>query len=78
MKYLEELSLGDTFSFKDQMFVLTSDFKNNGSKLCYSLINGQPCWLMSQTIVEHTPIYILDKDNNTIAVKTTSKQDVVH
>lgn len=78
MKYLEELNLGDTFSLKGQMFVLTSDFKNNGSKLCYSLINGQPLWLNDQTIVEHTPIYILDKENNTIAVKTTSKQDVVH
>ena len=26
MKYIEELNLGDTFSYKDNIFVLTSDF----------------------------------------------------
>ena len=78
MKYIEELSIGDTFSYKDQIFLLTSDFKSNGSRLCYSLINGQPSWLANQTMIEHNPIYILDKDNNTIPVKITAKQDVVN
>lgn len=78
MKYIEELNIGDTFTYKDQVFVLTSDYKSNGARLCYSLVNGQPCWLTSQTIIEHNPIYILDKDNNTIPVKITTKQDVVN
>lgn len=73
MKYIEELNIGDTFTYKDQMFLLTSDYKSNGSRLCYSLVNGQPCWLTSQTIIEHNPIYILDKDNNIIPVKITTK-----
>lgn len=77
MKYIEELSLGDTFLYQDQLLLLTSDFKANGSRLCYSLTNGLPIWLSNQTIVEHNPVYSLDKDNNTIPVKTTKKQNVV-
>lgn len=73
MKYIEELSLGDTFTHMDQIFVLTSDFRTNGSRLCYSLLNGQPAWFSNQTMVEHNPIYILDKDSNTIPVKITEK-----
>ena len=73
MKYIEELNLGDTFSYKDNIFVLTSDFKSNGYKLCYSLGTGNAHWLASQTIVEHSPTYILDKDNNIIPIKTTNK-----
>jgi hypothetical protein len=75
MKYLEELNIGDSFSYQNQLFVLTSDFKSNGNKLCYSLNTGFPTWLSSQTIVEHCPIYTLDKDNNIIPVNTTPKHD---
>lgn len=78
MKYIEELDIGDTFTYKDHLFVLTSDFKSNGFRLCYSLISGQPSWLTNQTMIEHNPIYILDKDNNTIPVKITAKQDVAN
>lgn len=77
MKYIEELNFGDTFLHKDQLMVLTSDFKSNGSRLCYSLDSGFPVWLTDQTMVEHTPIYVLDKDNNTVPVKITKKINVV-
>lgn len=75
MKYLEELTVGDSFSYKDELFLLTSDFKSNGNRLCYSLLNGLPNWLGSQTMVETCPIYFLDKDNNTISVRITPKHD---
>jgi hypothetical protein len=75
MKYIEELSPGDSFSYQNHLFLLTSDFKSNGNRLCYSLIDGFPTWLSSQTIVEHSPIYSLDKDNNTIPIKPTPKHD---
>jgi hypothetical protein len=75
MKYLEELNPGDSFSYQNQLFLLTSDFKASGKKLCYSLNNGFANWLSDSTIVEHCPLYILDKDNNTIAVNTTPKHD---
>lgn len=73
MKYIEELECGDTFSYKDNMYILTSDFKSNGSKLCYSLVSGFPQWLNPDTIVYHEPIYILDSNNNTTPIKTTFK-----
>lgn len=78
MKYVEELDCGDTFSFKDQIFLLTSDFKANGSRLCYSLIDGYPSWIPNQTMVNHNPVYILDKDNNTISIKPTKKTDAIN
>lgn len=73
MKYIEELSCGDTFSYQDVVYVLTSDFRPNGNKLCYSLTTGFPFWLKPDTIVNHEPIYILDENNNTIPVKPTEK-----
>lgn len=74
MKYIEELDVGDTFSYKDKMYLLTSDFKSNGQRLCYSLQNGFPVWLVNETIIDHEPIYVLDKSNNTIPVKLTPKK----
>jgi hypothetical protein len=70
MKYLEELQHGDCFiNNKNQKFILSSDFKNNGYKLCLSLQNGYPSWISSQEIVEPLALYSLDKDNNIIAIK---------
>jgi len=74
MKYIEELECGDTFSYKGNMYILTSDFKSNGNKLCYSLVSGFSQWFNSDTIVNHEPIYILDTNNNTTPVKTTPKR----
>lgn len=76
MKYLEELELGDTFFLEDKLYILTADFKSNGQRLCYSLLDGFAFWFKNQTIIRHTPIYILDQDNNTIPVKITKKTDV--
>lgn len=78
MKYIEELNCGDTFSFKDHIYLLTSDFKSNGQKLCYSLINGFPVWLNSDAIVNSEPVYILDQNNNTIPIKITEKENYVN
>ena len=75
MKYIEELIVGDSFSYQSHMFLLTSDFKSNGDRLCYSLSNGLPHWFSDQTIVENAPIYTLDKDNNIIPIKITLKHD---
>lgn len=69
MKYIEELSYGDSFSYQDQLYILTSDFKKDGSKLCIKLDTGLPFWLNSNTIVDITPIYRLDTDNNIVAIK---------
>jgi hypothetical protein len=75
MKYLEELSRGDVFTYKEDIFLLTSDYNNNHKKLCYSLVSGFPKWLEDKTIIDECPIYKLDKDNNIIAIKERKKND---
>lgn len=75
MKYLEELNIGESFFFEDQVWFLTSDFKLNGDKLCYNLANGFPKWINSSSIVEVTPIYYMDKDNNITPIKIYEKQN---
>lgn len=75
MKYLEELGPGDCFSYKEKFYLLTSDYKKNGHRLCYDLKGGNPLWLASQDTVEDTQIYTLDANNNIIAIKPTSKSD---
>jgi len=75
MKYLEELSHGDTFLLEENVFILTSDYKSTNKKLCYSMLTGFPRWLDDKTVVELCPVYTLDKDNNVVAVKPTPKND---
>lgn len=77
MKYVEELECGDTFLYQNQIYLLTSDFKSNGSRLCYSLKNGQSLWLKNDTMIDHNPVYLLDSENTIIAVKNTKNQNVV-
>ena len=77
MKYLEELEPGDTFSLENQLYLLTCDFKKNGSKNCILLHNGQSRWLESNIIVTINPLYSLDKENNVIPIKPTTKTDTI-
>ena len=73
MKYIEELNNGDSFTYHNSLFVLSCDFKNNGDKLGICLQNGSPKWFKSNDIVDITPIYILNSENQTIAIKSTQK-----
>lgn len=77
MKYLEEINPGDTFSIDNNLYLLTIDFKKNGDRLCYILSSGCPKWMESKTVVNSTPIYYLDKDNNVIPIKITERQDAI-
>lgn len=71
MKYIEELTSGDCFIHKDLFYIVTSDYKKNGSKLCYNLKDGTPLWLSPQDTVDETQIYTLDLNNNIVAIKPT-------
>lgn len=73
MKYIEELSIGDTFSYNNNIFILTSDFKKNNDRSCVCLTTGQPRWFKSEDVVEACPIYTMDKDNNIVPMKVTEK-----
>lgn len=74
MKFIEEINAGDCFELKNKPYLLTNDFKKNGDRLCYSLIDGTSIWLASNTIVDLFPIYGLDSNNNIYPLKVTPKQ----
>jgi hypothetical protein len=75
MKYIEELSSGDSFLYEDKPYFLTSDFKSNGQRLSYSLKDGFAKWFKNTDIVDLMPVYRLDNDNNIIALKETKKDE---
>lgn len=75
MKYIEELIPGDVFILRGICYLVTCDFKSNGSRLCFCLSEGSPKWFMSDTIVDINPIYYLDTDNNIIPIKESKKDD---
>lgn len=75
MKYIEELSPGECFVYKNIYYIITSDFKSSGSKLCYSLNNGFPTWLSGDSIVDQIQIYTMDEKNTIIPIKETTKTD---
>jgi hypothetical protein len=73
MKYLEQLENGECFKYKNKIFLLTCDFKNNNYKLCYNLNNGQSQWISPEAEVETYPIYTLNEDNNIIPLRNYEK-----
>lgn len=75
MKYLEELIPGSIFSKNDSIFILTCDFKKNGSKLAISLQNGLPAWFSGLEMVDICPIYKLDSENNVVSINNISHQN---
>jgi hypothetical protein len=75
MKYLEELSCGETFVSDNNYWFLTCDFSSQGKRLCYNMNSGYAKWLKPDIMVEICPIYTLDKDNNIIPIKIYSKNE---
>ena len=74
MKYIEELSAGDTFTQADKVFIMTCDFKSNGKRLGIRFDDGFPIWFDASSMVEPTPVYQLDKDNNVVPIKYVASQ----
>lgn len=77
MKYIEELNNGDSFIYNDIKFLLTSDFKKDGSKLAYSLDNGNAKWFSPSDIVEKIQIYTMDESNTILPIKETKNEHAV-
>jgi hypothetical protein len=75
MKFIEELSNGDTFKLLNEHFVLTTDFKKNGQRLCVNLSNGQSKWIESSSCVDISPIYSLDQNSNLVQMKEYKDQN---
>jgi hypothetical protein len=73
MQYLEELVAGDCFEAEIGSFIVTTDFKKNGQRLCINLKSGISRWLESNHLIEKLDIFKLDKENNIIAIKERTK-----
>lgn len=72
MKYLEELIPGDLFSYKNEYFILTCDFrtsKENKKYFSINIKNGFSSWMEGNTLVEILDLYFRDKEGNIIALK---------
>lgn len=76
MKYIEELDAGDSFELLGEIYVLTTDFKNNGSRMCINLKTGQIQWFNGSSVVDISQLFIMDKNNHLIAIKETKKHDI--
>jgi hypothetical protein len=75
LKYIEELSTGETFKYNDQFWLLTSDFKSSGKRLCHNMQNGNAKWFDGNEMVEFVPLYSLDKDNNIIPIRKYANEN---
>lgn len=73
MKYLEEIGTGESFTYEEQLYIVTSDYKRNGDRFCINLKTGFGKWLMPNAVTNSCPIYVLDEDNNIVAVNPTEK-----
>lgn len=73
VKYLEEMDAGDTIEFENNYYVVTADYKKSGSRSCVNLKTGLSKWIEPNAIVDINPIYLLDSDNNIVAIKPTEK-----
>jgi hypothetical protein len=75
MKYLEELSPGDCFDLDKNYYIITSDFKKDGKKLCINLKTGFSNWIKPDETVDNIDIFTLDKDSNIIAIRERNKDN---
>jgi hypothetical protein len=74
MKYLEELNPGVLFSYNETYWVVTSDFKKNGDRMCISIKDGFPSWMSSNTTVQEVDGYVLDANNNFVAIRSNTDE----
>jgi hypothetical protein len=76
MKYIEELEIGEFFKFQENLYINTSDFKKDGSRLVLNLRTGSFHWLKKDEMVDFLDVYTLDESNNFVAIKEREKIDV--
>jgi hypothetical protein len=75
MKYIEEICFGDCFIYNNIKYILTTDFKNDGKRMCISLVDGTIKWINSNEMIDIIDIFTFDKDSNIIAIKERKKEE---
>ena len=73
-KFIEELDSGDCFVDNDSYFIVTSDFKKNGSRLAISLMNGSAKWFGASDMIEPIDIYTMNKESLIVAIKNKKNE----
>jgi hypothetical protein len=75
MKYIEELIAGQTFVKDNHIFLLTTDYKKDGSKLAVSIEQGNLRWFKPNDMINTVPIFKLDENNNVIPIIETISEN---
>jgi hypothetical protein len=75
MKYIEELESGQTFAKNNNIFILTTDYKKDGSRLAVSIEQGNLRWFSSNEMVDIAPIFKLDENNNVIPINNITSEN---
>lgn len=73
MKIIEELSNGDTFEVGGEKYLLSADFKKNGTRSAIALNTGVTKWFGPNEIVNALPLFYLDEEQNIVPVKHIEK-----
>jgi hypothetical protein len=74
--FLEELNCGDCFNSSEKLFIVTTDYKKSGDRLCINLNDGSSRWFKPDAMVSKISIMYTDEDSNIVAIKELSKSDV--
>lgn len=74
--FIEELDNGDCFASSGELFIVTTDYKKDGSRSSVNLNSGASRWFKADTIVNKISIFYTDNESNIIAIKELSKSDV--
>lgn len=72
MKYIEEISPGDLFSWKNKKYILSSDFKRSkrsNKHMCLSLDDGSMQWIDADIAVDIIDLYYRDTEGNIFLLK---------
>ena len=72
VKYIEELDTGECFEFNKDLYIVSTDYKKNRDRSCVNLSTGFVKWINASTIVQESPIYTLDEENNVIPLRKTN------
>jgi hypothetical protein len=73
MKYIEEISIGDCFILENNKYILTTDFKKSGQRMCVNLTDGSIKWIEGNIVIDQIDIFMVDKETNIIAIKERKK-----
>ena len=69
MKYIEELEAGELFVIDKKKYIISADFKSNGSRMAVSLNTGQVQWFKPDSVCQIQDLYYRDEENNILLVK---------